>query len=174
MNEPHGLVLVLTGPGKGKTTSALGATLRAAGQGLKIHFIQFIKSGSGYGEAAMLERLPGVKFTALGLGLIGDDPDLEPHRERAQLTLEAAHQALTSGQWDMVVLDELCVGLSRGLVTLAQVLELLALRPPRVHIIITGRNCPAEILAAADTVTHLEDLRHHLRAGVPAQPGVEF
>lgn len=169
----HGLVMINTGPGKGKTTAALGLALRAAGQGLKVHFIQFIKSGQGYGEAQALPLLPGVKLTALGLGLTRGG-DLAPHRTKAQETLEVAKEALTSGQWGMVVLDELCVALAKGLVDLDQALDLLKLRHPQTHLVITGRDCPAQLMDLADTITVMQAERHHLTSGVTAQAGVEF
>lgn len=171
--ERRGLVMINTGPGKGKTTAALGLALRAVGQGLKVHFIQFIKSGQGYGEAQALPLLPGVKLTALGLGLIRGG-DLAPHRAKAQETLGVAKEALASGQWDLVVLDELCVALAKGLVDMEQALELVKSRPPQTHLVITGRDCPPALLELADTITVMQEVRHHFASGVPAQPGVEF
>jgi cob(I)alamin adenosyltransferase len=172
--ERRGLVMVFTGPGKGKTTAALGAALRAAGAGLSVRIIQFIKSGQGYGELAALARLPGVKLTAHGLGLIKADPDLAPHRAAAEAALGEARRELAGGAWDMIILDEVCVALAKGLVELAQVLDLLRSRPPETHLILTGRDCPAELIAAADTVTEMREVKHHLAAGITAQAGVEY
>lgn len=172
--ERHGLVMVFTGHGKGKTTAALGAALRAAGAGLSVRVIQFIKSGQGYGELAALARLPEVRLTAHGLGLIGAAADLAPHRAAAQAALAEAARELASGAWDMVILDEVCVALAKGLLGLDEVLALVRSRPPATHLILTGRDCPAELMALADTVTEMREIRHHLAAGVTAQAGVEF
>lgn len=174
MEQRRGLVMVFTGRGKGKTTAALGAALRACGAGLAVRVIQFIKSGQGYGELASLARLPGIKFSAHGLGLIGADPDLAPHREAAAAALAEARRELAGGAWDMVILDEVCVALAKGLVELSEVLDLVRSRPPAVHLILTGRDCPPELIALADTVTEMREIKHHLPAGVPAQPGVEY
>lgn len=174
MDQRHGLVMVFTGRGKGKTTAALGAALRATGAGLAVRVIQFIKSGQGYGELAALARLPGVKLTAHGLGLIRDDPDLAPHRAAAREALAEAGRELAGGAWDMVILDEVCVALAKGLLETADVLALVRARPPQTHLIITGRDCPPELVALADTVTEMREIKHHLAAGVPAQAGVEY
>ncbi len=169
----RGLVMVNTGQGKGKTTAALGAALRAAGQGLEVLVLQFIKSGRGYGETAAMRRL-GVAMEGLGLGLIRPGDDLAPHREAAKRAWQRARAEAASGRWDLLVLDELCPALQRGFVAMAEVRELLASRPPGLHLIITGRNCPPELLDLADTVTEMRAVRHHLDAGVPAQEGIEY
>ncbi len=174
MTERQGLLMVFTGRGKGKTTAALGAALRAAGAGLRVRVIQFIKRGQGYGELKSLAQVPGIELSAHGLGLIGDDPDLAPHRAKAGEGLEAARQALAPGRYDLVILDEACVALAKGLLEKSALLELVKARPPETHLILTGRDCPAELLELADTVTEMREIKHHLAAGVAAQEGVEF
>ncbi len=172
MAETRGLVMVNTGPGKGKTTAALGAALRAAGQGRRVLIIQFIKGGGFYGELAVLEHLPRIEIRPMGLGLIAPGDDLGPHREAARRAWEAARAAVHD--WDLVILDEICIALDRGFVEPGEVIDLIRTRPPQVHLILTGRNCPEEVLAVADTVSRIEDVRHHLAAGVTAQPGIEY
>jgi len=172
MSKKRGLVMVNTGPGKGKTTAALGAALRAAGQGLRVLIIQFIKGGAFYGELGALENLPRIEIRPMGLGLIAPGDDLGPHRQAARRAWDAARAAVED--WDLVILDEICIALDRGFVRPEEVVDLIRTRPPRVHLILTGRNCPEEIIALADTVSRIEDVRHHLAAGVTAQAGVEY
>lgn len=174
MARTHGLVIIHTGPGKGKTTAALGMALRAAGQNLRVLILQFIKGGWRYGELEALERLPGIQIRALGLGLIGEDDDLTPHRRAARTAWDTAVQEVTQGPWDLVVLDELCVAMHRGFVSTEEVTRLIQQKPPHLHLVITGRHCPKELFAHADTVTVMQAVKHHHQAGIPAQPGVEF
>ena len=174
MSEAKGLVMINTGRGKGKTTAALGMTLRAAGHGRSTLIIQFIKSGQGYGEIKGLSYLPGVELRATGLGLIGDDDDLTPHREAARRGWDMAVAEVTKGDWDMVVLDEINVAMKRGFVSPEEVAALIKAKPPRMHLVLTGRSCPPEIQELADMVTVMEPKRHHAKAGVEAQEGVEF
>jgi cob(I)alamin adenosyltransferase len=174
MNPPHGLVLINTGPGKGKTTAALGAALRAAGQGLRVLIVQFIKGGGYYGELGALRNIPQIEIRPMGLGLIQPDEDLAPHQESARRALAAAREAVTSGQWDLVVLDEICVALDRGFFEPEEVVALIEARSEGVHLILTGRNCPEPVLAVADTISRIEEVRHHFASGVGAQKGIEF
>ena len=166
--------MVNTGPGKGKTTAALGAALRASGAGLKVLIIQFIKGKWRYGELEALKNLPGVEIRPMGLGLIKKDEDLAPHREAAQNALRSASLEAQSGAWDLLILDEVCYALRRGLVETDQVVRLLMEKPPALHLILTGRDCPPEVLEMATTITRFEQERHHLESGVEAQKGIEF
>ena len=174
MGERTGLVMVNTGRGKGKTTAALGLALRAAGHGWRTLIIQFIKSGEGYGELKGLSYLPGVELRATGLGLIGDDDDLAPHRAKAREGWDMAVAEVTGGGWDLVILDEVNVAMKRGFITPAEVAGLIKAKPPRMHLVLTGRSCPEEVQDLADMVTVMQPKRHHAKAGVPAQEGVEF
>lgn len=172
--QRRGLVMVNTGRGKGKTTAALGLALRGVGHGLRTLIVQFIKSGQGYGEIEAVRLLPGVEMRATGLGLIGEHDDLEPHRQAARRGWDMAHREVLSGGWDLVVLDEINNAMQRGFVSPAEVAELIKAKPPALHLLLTGRFCPPEIQALADTVTVMEPKRHHAQAGVPAQPGIEY
>ncbi|MCF8033393.1 MAG: cob(I)yrinic acid a,c-diamide adenosyltransferase [Desulfarculaceae bacterium] len=174
MDETKGLVMVNTGRGKGKSTAAFGLAVRAAGHGWRTLIIQFVKSGQGYGEVKGLGFLPGVELRATGLGLIGDHDDLAPHREAARNGWDMAVAEVTGGDWDLVILDEINVAMRRGFVGPEEVAGLIKAKPPRMHLVLTGRSCPPEIQELADMVTVMEPKRHHAQAGVPAQAGVEF
>jgi cob(I)alamin adenosyltransferase len=173
MSEQQGLVMINTGHGKGKTTAALGAVLRAVGQGLSALILQFIKSGDGYGELEGLSYLPGVEVRSLGLGLIGDD-ELGPHREAALKAWDLAKQKVLSGEYDLIVLDELCIALKYGFVTLEDVAGLIKDKPRELILIITGRYCPKELFAYADTVTEMKMIKHHMASGRESQAGIEY
>jgi cob(I)alamin adenosyltransferase len=173
MTDKKGLILVNTGPGKGKTTAALGAALRAAGAGLKVLIIQFVKGG-GYSEIKAIEAVPNIEVRSLGGGMIGRSQDLEPHRHKARDALETAQSEAESGHWDMLILDEVCWALHKDLIPVEAVLELLRHRPPGLHMILTGRFCPQEILNLADTITRMKAVKHHFESGVKAQAGIEY
>ncbi len=179
MNKSRGLVIVYTGEGKGKTTAAIGAAMRAAGHDMKTLIIQFIKSGTNkdgtaYGELGALKRVEGVDIRSTGLGLIkrGDDP--APHREKARAAWEMSCREMSSGQWDLLILDELCAAMARGFVDTDEVRRLIASRPPNQHLIITGRGFPDELVDCVDTITHMGEVKHHIKAGVTSQMGVEY
>ncbi|MDR0881087.1 MAG: cob(I)yrinic acid a,c-diamide adenosyltransferase [Candidatus Adiutrix sp.] len=171
-----GLVLVNTGPGKGKTTAALGVAVRALGQGFKVAFLQFIKNQET-GESRFLkeyaENHPGrLYYNRLGLGLILGQPSAGD-RAQAEAALKAAGELL-AGDYDLVVLDEICVAVSLGLIEAQAVAGLITSRPPRLNLILTGRGCPPEIIDLADTVTEMTLVKHAYQAGLPASRGIEF
>lgn len=165
--------MINTGHGKGKTTAALGAVLRAVGQGLSVLILQFIKSGRGYGELEALSYLPGVEVRSLGLGLIGDD-ELGPHREAALQAWDQAKEEVLSERWDLIVLDELCIALKYGFVTVEEVAGLIKDKPRELILIITGRHCPKELYDYADTVTEMKVIKHHMATGRESQAGIEY
>lgn len=173
MSEQRGLVMINTGHGKGKTTAALGAVLRAVGQGLSALILQFIKSGDGYGELEGLSYLPGVEIRSRGLGLIGDD-ELSPHRDAALKAWDEAKQEVLSGRWDLIVLDELCIAMKYGFVTLEDAVGLIKAKPEELILIITGRYCPKKLFDHADTVTEMKAIKHHMATGRESQAGVEY
>jgi cob(I)alamin adenosyltransferase len=174
----RGLVIVYTGDGKGKTTAALGLCLRAVGHGYKIRIIQFIKSDWPYGERLGLERLaPDVQLDSLGagcIGIMGDDKPLEEHRLAAQAALRAAGEAIGSGKHDIVILDEINVAVHLGLISTAEVTALIANKPVELHVILTGRYAPQELIAAADLVTEMKEIKHPFRLGQLGRRGIDF
>lgn len=174
MAARKGLVMVNTGDGKGKTTAALGLALRASGYGWNILIIQFIKSGKGYSEFEAAGKLPGVEIRATGEGLILPGTDRVSHREAARRGWDMAQAEVASGEWDMVIMDEINIAMRMGFVEPAEVAELIKNKPPELHLVLTGRDCPPEIMELADTVTVMEPRKHHADNGVPAQKGVEF
>ena len=174
MKGRRGLVMVNTGPGKGKTTAALGAAVRAAGQGLSVIIIQFIKGDGRTGELKTLSAMPGLEIRQLGRGMVSRSKDLSRDREQARRAWDESRAAVSSGAYDLVVLDEICVALHFGFLEPGEVVEMIESRPPELHLILTGRHCPEEVLAAADTVTRMEALKHHFDSGIKAQPGIEF
>lgn len=174
----RGLVIVYTGDGKGKTTAALGLCLRAVGHGNKIRIIQFIKSDWPYGERRGLERLaPEVELDSLGIGcigILGDDKPLEEHRSAAMKALQTAREAIASDRYDIVILDEINVAGHLGLIAAADMLSLIAAKPPRLHLVLTGRFAPPELIAAADLVTEMKEIKHPFHKGEPGRKGIDF
>jgi cob(I)alamin adenosyltransferase len=177
-NEPQGLVLINTGDGKGKTTAALGTVLRAVGYGHKCLIVQFIKGSWMYGELKSIRRLePEVEFYRMGKGFVGIVDDVLPreaHEQAAREALAFAREKLMSGQYRLVLLDEIFVALSLGLIPLAGVLDLLDVRPQATTLILTGRGAPAEVIERADTVTEMREVKHAYRKGILAQRGVDY
>ncbi len=174
MSAKRGLVIVNTGPGKGKTTAALGTAVRASGQGLRVLMLQFIKGGSRYGELDGAKHLPGVEIRPLGLGLVMPGQDRSAHQAEARAAWAECLRVVSAAEHDLIILDEICVAVHFGFVSAQEVVELINSKPPEMHLILTGRNCPEEIMAAADTVTVMEEVKHHFAAGVKAQAGIEF
>ena len=170
-----GLLIVNTGDGKGKTTAALGMAIRAAGHGLKICFIQFIKGSWKYGELEAVKRFEDViDFQVMGRGFTWKSKDIEKDRLVACEGWELARKAIVSGRYHMVVLDEFTYLLTYRMVALTTVLETLAQRPEMLHVVVTGRNAPREMIDAADLVTEMRTVKHPLKSGIKAQKGVEF
>jgi len=181
---PHGLVIVHTGDGKGKTTAALGLAMRAWGDGLSVLILQFIKGGWKYGELRAIEALGEasaagaggrIEVHRLGRGFThkGDVSEAE-HAKAAQEALAAAREAMTSGQWDLVILDEINYAVKFGLLAVSDVLALLDLRPETLHVVLTGRDAAPEIIARADLVTEMHLVKHPYEKGIKAQKGIEF
>lgn len=214
-----GLMLINTGPGKGKTSAALGVTIRALGQGLDVAFLQFVKSQptgeshflelyaearparaaqtartggepsscaasgsgpSGGGGAAFPPQAPEAPeprlgrlfYKRMGLGFVFDSPGEDDRAKAAEALAEA--RGLLDGSFDLVVLDEICVAVSKGLIPLDQTLDLIRSRDERVNLILTGRGCPEELIALADTVTEMTVVKHAYQAGIKARRGIEF
>lgn len=176
----RGLLLVFTGEGKGKSTAAFGLALRAAGNRMPVKVIQFIKGAWKTGEREAIRRaLPEVEVEVGGRGFTIErlrDPrvPMSEHQLAARAALEMARQAVASGRYRMVILDEVLGSVTAGLVTEEEVLELARCRPADLHLVLTGRGATPAIVEAADLVTEMREVKHHYRAGVPAQRGIEF
>lgn len=173
-----GLVVVLTGHGKGKTSSALGMLVRACGHGMKICMIQFMKGDLYTGEwdgvrnlCCQVELIPaGMGFC----GIRGNPFSHEEHRVAAQHALDLAAKKLSSGKYDMVILDEINNALNLGLLDLQQVIDLVQGKPLLTHLILTGRDAHPRIIDLADTASEVRELKHAYRQGIEPQPGVDF
>jgi len=170
----EGRVIVNTGDGKGKTTAAFGAALRASGHGQKVAVVQFIKGTWDYGEVRAVEGCPNIEVTRIGSGFtwLAEDP-AEP-RALAQEAWTVARALALSDRYDLLVLDELNCAIVEGFVDVDDVLAMLADRPRRLSVIITGREAPPELVEAADTVTEMRCVKHAFFQGVPAKRGVEY
>jgi cob(I)alamin adenosyltransferase len=170
----RGYVQVYTGDGKGKTTASLGLVLRALGQGLRPAVLQFMKADPNWGEIVTLKKL-GVPVQQCGLdhwvraGKVSDED-----RAAAAEGFARARALVESGDYDLVVLDELCTALFFELVPLQGVLDLVREKPEAVELVITGRRAPEELVAAADLATEMRPLKHYFDAGVNARPGIEY
>jgi len=168
-------ILIFTGDGKGKTTAALGMALRASGHGLRTCVIQFLKSDTSVGEVMAAADATCIEIHPMGLGFLppADSPCFAPHRAAAQAALCEAETAVASRRYGIVVLDEICLAVARGLIQERQVAELLARASPEMCLVLTGREASPALIALADTVTEMRSIKHGLQAGRVAQDGVE-
>jgi cob(I)alamin adenosyltransferase len=173
----RGLILVNTGDGKGKTTAALGTALRMAGYGRKVLIIQFIKGTWKYGELEALKRHPEITLVRVGKGfykIVDDHFSEDEHRAAARAGLALARQSIARNEHALIILDEINVAVSVGLLDVADVLGLLDLKPPEMSLILTGRNAPAAVIERADTVTEMREVKHPFQQGVLAKQGIDF
>jgi cob(I)alamin adenosyltransferase len=173
----RGLILINTGAGKGKTTAALGTALRAVGCGMKVLMLQFLKGSWHYGELDAVEAF-GQNFVLkpMGRGFVkvgGAEPDPEDIR-LVQAAWDEAREAIDSGEWDVVVLDEINYAISYKMLDPEVVVEALKNKPEMVHVILTGRNAHPLLVELADTVTEMREVKHAYRKGVMAQRGIEY
>lgn len=167
-------VLIFTGDGKGKTTAALGMALRASGHGMRTCVVQFIKSDTSVGEiAATAGSLIEIHPTGLGFLPPAGNGRLALHRDMAQEGLRRAAEVIASGQYEVVVLDEICLAVARGLIDEHQVEELVVTATPEMCLVLTGRYATPGLIALADTVTEMRPIKHGFESGRPAQMGVE-
>jgi cob(I)alamin adenosyltransferase len=170
-----GLVQVYTGDGKGKTSAAFGLALRAIGRGLKVYIVQFIKGGFDYGELYVVDKLPNLTLKAFGRGrFVTRKPPDEVDVALAEEAFNLAKEVVESGEYDMVILDEINVALSLKLISLEKVLDLIKRKPEHVELVLTGRYAPNEIIEAADLVTEMREIKHPYRKGWPARMGVDY
>jgi cob(I)alamin adenosyltransferase len=183
----RGLILINTGPGKGKTTAALGTALRAAGNGMSVLFLQFLKGSWHYGEldaakllndAAGALNTPAAPFVIrqLGRGFVkvgGAETDPEDIR-LVEAAWDSSAAAILSGDWDLVVLDEINYAISYGMLSPERVAEVLRRKPEMTHVILTGRNAHPLLVDLADTVTEMREVKHAYQRNILAQRGIEF
>ncbi len=177
MASRRGLILITTGPGKGKTTAAMGTALRAVGNGMRVLMLQFLKGSWHYGELDAVEAFGGKwVLKQMGRGFVkigGAETDPEDMR-MVGAAWDEARQAILSGEWDMVVLDEINYAISYGMLDPARVVATLLERPEHVHVILTGRSAHASLIEIADTVTEMREVKHAYQKGILAQRGVEY
>jgi len=172
--DERGLLIVNTGNGKGKSSAAFGVALRALGHGMRVAIVQFIKGRDTTGEEAFFKRLPDVPFHVTGDGFTWDTQNREQDEATARRGWEIALSLLQDPAIDLVVLDELNIVLKYHYLPLERVLEGLNNRPPMQHVIVTGRGAPEALIELADTVTEMREVKHAFKAGIKAQPGIEF
>jgi len=189
MDQRRGLILITTGPGKGKTTAAMGTALRAVGNGMNVLMLQFMKGSWHYGEldaakafgaleskADEKSKLGRFEIRQLGRGFVKvgnaetDPEDLKMVREG----WEEARQEILSDKWEMVVLDEINYAIGYGFIEAEEVAAVLRKRPERLHVILTGRNAHATLVEMADTVTEMREVKHAYQKGIQAQLGIEY
>ena len=171
----RGLVQVFTGDGKGKTSAALGIVLRALGHGLKVHIAYFMKGDYPYGEHRILSKLPNVTFASFGGSGFIDPANIKPEeKEQARKALAAAREAMLSGNYDLVVLDEVNLAAAWKLVELDEVVRLIKDKPQNVELILTGRHADAKLIKLADLVTEMLKIKHPYDRGVMARKGIEY
>jgi len=173
----RGLIIVNTGPGKGKTTAAMGTALRAVGNGMKVLMLQFLKGSWHYGELDAVKAF-GDDFVMkqLGRGFVkvgGAETDPEDIR-MVEEAWQESRDAILSGKWDLVILDEINYAISYGMLDPEKVAETLRQKPEMVHVILTGRNAHPRIIEVADTVTEMRQVKHAYEAGIQAQRGIEY
>jgi cob(I)alamin adenosyltransferase len=176
--ERRGLIVVITGNGKGKTTSALGMALRACGHGMRVCIIQFMKGDIYAGEWDGIKKMNcDIELHATGkgfCGILGNPYPWAEHRDNADDAIDLAREKMASGAFDLLILDEINNALKLKLVSLEQVLELLGAKPPLMHLVLTGRDAHPEVIELADTVSEVNEIKHAYRKGIDPQPGIDY
>jgi len=174
-DKRQGLIVVNTGEGKGKSSSAFGMVFRAAGWGMKVCVIQFIKGKWQTGEQKAAERFNNIEWHAMGDGFTWDTRNPEQDIQTSREIWELCKEKLRSNEFDLLVFDEINYCASYGWISGAEISEFLQTeRPAWMHVILTGRNAPPEIIACADTVTEMRKLKHAFDQGIKAEQGIEF
>jgi cob(I)alamin adenosyltransferase len=169
-----GLVIVNTGKGKGKTTAALGLLLRSSGQGMRVVMLQFIKAKTAnWGEVRAVPRLD-AELIPLGDGFTWMSKDIEHDQALAQEGWQRCREAIESGGYDVVILDEITYCFKFGWLNIDEVIDVLKNRPEGQHVVLTGRDAPPELIEFADLVTEMREIKHPYKSGVKAQKGIEY
>lgn len=175
LKNRKGLVQIYTGNGKGKTTAAIGAIVRAAGYGLKVYLVSFMKGDYAYGEYNILSKIPNVRLSSFGFRHLIDPANLKPEdKEEAIMALAKAREAMCSGEYDLVVLDEVNVALGYNLIEVDEVIRLIEDKPPGVELILTGRYVDNRLIERADLVTEMVKVKHPYDEGIKARKGIEY
>lgn len=175
MVETRGLTIVYTGDGKGKTTAALGLGLRAVGHSMKVFMLQFMKGQGQTGELQSVQELAGFEIEQAGrTNFVSIDAPDPMDVEAAQKGLERASEVIMSGDYDVVILDEVNMAVYFGLVKEERVLDLIDSKPAHVHLVLTGRSASERIIERADLVSEVREIKHPFRQGVAAQKGIEY
>ena len=176
--ERKGLIVVITGYGKGKTTSALGMAVRACGHGMKVCIIQFMKGDLYAGEWDGIKRMNcDIELHATGKGFCGIQGNPYPwteHRANAQDAIDLVREKMVSGKFDLMILDEINNALKLKLVDLEQVLDILHSKPPLMHLVLTGRDAHPRVIELADTASEIHEIKHAYRKGIEPQPGIDY
>lgn len=175
-NISRGLVQIYTGDGKGKTTAALGLAMRAVGHGFRVYIVQFMKGNGGYGELEGLKRLqPECQIEHFGApGWVHKGENIEEHSEEVAKAFSRAQELIISGEWDIVILDEILNAIWFKLIPEREVLELLNKKPINVELVLTGRNASDAFIERADLVTEMVQRKHPFEQGVMARRGIEY
>ncbi len=170
-----GLVEIFTGNGKGKTSAALGVALRALARGWRVHIVYFMKGDYPYTEQVALSQLPNVSFARFGQKEFVDPANVKPEEcEQARKAMEEARRAVLSGEYDLVVLDEVNVAVAWKLVDLREVTELIQQKPEKVELILTGRYADEKLIELADLVTEMKEIKHPYQKGILARGGIDY
>ena len=177
--DEAGQVIINTGGGKGKTTAALGLAIRSAGHGQKVLILQFIKDAWKTGESKMMERLgPEIEMEQLGKGFIKvEDGKLqitEEDRKNAEESLRYTIEKISSGKYDLIILDEINNLIAYGLVDLQEIINIIRQRPKGLNLVLTGRGAPDELIDIADTVSEIREIKHAYSKGIKAKKGIEY
>jgi cob(I)alamin adenosyltransferase len=174
----HGLTIVYTGDGKGKTTAALGMALRAVGRGWRVIMVQFGKGGWHYAELDSAKRLaPDLTIVPMGLGffkILDDSHTEEEHRKAAEKAIQYSEELMRSGEYDMIILDEVNGAAAAGLITLERLIEVVDARPDSLTLVLTGRGAPEPLVERADLVTEMREIKHPFQKGILAQKGIDY
>jgi cob(I)alamin adenosyltransferase len=169
-----GLVMVNTGNGKGKTTAALGTAIRAVGVGFRVKMIQFIKGSWDYGELHVADKLDGLEIVPMGEGFTWETKDRERDMEVAAKAWAVCREAIENNEYDILVFDEINITMALGYLDVGEVIEALKGKSKDLHVILTGRDAPQELMDFADMVTEMKEIKHPFNSGINAQRGIEF
>lgn len=176
--KQRGLVVILTGNGKGKTTGALGIAVRSCGHNMRVCIVQFMKGDLYSGEWDGLKKMAGmVELTHTGrgfCGIQGNPYSHDEHRKNAQDAIKLVHEKIASGMFDVVIMDEINNSVKLRLVEVDQVMDIIRTKPPLMHLVLTGRDAHPQVIEAADTASEINEIKHAYRQGIEPQPGIDF